>query len=213
MNEATGVLLSFLIQTVVISLSGVMAPGPVTTATLAQGSRNRWAGTLIALGHGILEIPLIFLLMLGFAAVFEYPLTRTAIGITGGLFLIWMSFGMLREIRKPDFNPQAVSSRGPLMTGFFLSATNPYFLFWWVSVGLNLAWRAQAIGWSALVLFAVVHWACDLVWLTILAFSAFYGANLLSRRNQKWILGFCALALAGFGIRFLLDAFYSDFSS
>lgn len=206
-------LVSFLIQTIVISLSGVMAPGPVTTAVLAQGSRNRWAGTLIAIGHGILEIPLIFLLMLGLAAVFKYPLTRTAIGIAGGLFLIWMSFGMLREIRKPDFNPKTVSGRGPLITGFFLSATNPYFLFWWVSVGLNLAWRAHAIGWFALVLFAVVHWTCDLVWLTILSLSAFYGANLLSRRNQKWILAFCAMVLAGFGIWFLLDAFYSDFSS
>ncbi len=202
-------LFSFLIQTVVISLSGVMAPGPVTAAVLAQGSRNRWAGTLIAFGHGMLEIPLIFLLMLGLAAVFEHPLTRTAIGITGGLFLIWMSFGLLREIRKPDFNPTDVSGRGPLMTGFFLSATNPYFLFWWATVGLNLAMRAKELGGTALVLFAAVHWLCDLVWLTVLSFSVFYGAGLLKQRNQKWILGFCALALGWFGLRFLLDTVWA----
>lgn len=199
-------LLSFLIQTVVISLSGVMAPGPVTTATLAQGSRNRWAGTLIAFGHGILEIPLIFLLMLGLSVFFERPLTRTLIGAVGGLFLLWMSVGMLREIRKPDLTPKSGSPQGPLMTGFVLSATNPYFLFWWATVGLNLAMRAKELGGTALVLFAAVHWLCDWVWLTILSFSVFYGAGLLNQRNQKWILGFCALALGWFGLRFLLDA-------
>lgn len=200
-------LLSFLIQTVVISLSGVMAPGPVTAATLAQGSRNRWAGTLIAFGHGLLEIPLIFLLMAGLSVFFESAIIRSVIGIAGGLFLLWMSFGMLQEIRKPDFHPKEVSTRGPLMTGFLLSATNPYFLFWWVSVGLKLAWKAETLGAVTLVLFAGIHWLCDLVWLSIVSFSAFYGANLLSPRNQKGILGFCALALGGFGIWFLMDAF------
>lgn len=202
-------LFSFLIQTVVISLSGVMAPGPVTAAVLAQGSRNRWAGTLIALGHGLLEIPLIFLLMLGLSVFFESPLTRTLIGAVGGLFLLWMSVGMLREIRKPDFDPKSGSTRGPLLTGFVLSAANPYFLFWWATVGLNLAMRAKELGGTALVLFAAVHWLCDWVWLTILSFSVFYGTGLLNQRNQKWILGFCALALGWFGLRFLLDAVWA----
>lgn len=200
-------LVSFLLQTILISLSGVMAPGPVTAATLAEGSRNRWAGSLMAFGHGALEIPLIFLLMTGLSIFFESSFTQSVIGIAGGVFLLWMSYGMLRELQKPDFNPQAASKHGPLLTGFLLSATNPYFLFWWASVGLNLAFQAKALGRTALVLFAVVHWLCDLIWLTILSFSAYYGANLLSRRNQKWILSFCALALGGFGIWFLVDAF------
>jgi threonine/homoserine/homoserine lactone efflux protein len=200
-------LVSFLLQTVLISLSGVMAPGPVTAATLAEGSRNRWAGSLIAFGHGVLEIPLIFLLMLGLSVFFESPFTQSVIGIAGGLFLLWMSLGMLRELQKPDFNPQAAPKHGPLLTGFLLSATNPYFLFWWASVGMKLAFRAKNLGGHALMLFAAVHWLCDWVWLTILSFSIFYGANLLSRRNQKWISGFCALALGGFGLWFLIDAF------
>ena len=53
---------SFLLAVVGISLSGVMAPGPITAATLAAGARSRHAGTLIALEHAIIEIPLILIL-------------------------------------------------------------------------------------------------------------------------------------------------------
>ena len=55
----------FLCYAVGYSLTGVMAPGAITAATLAHGGRNRWAGAWIAVGHGILEIPLIFVLLFG----------------------------------------------------------------------------------------------------------------------------------------------------
>ena len=200
------VLLSFLFNAVVISLSGVMMPGAVTAATLAQGTCRPQAGSLIAIGHGLLEIPLIFLMMLGLYVFLDAAAVKTAVGFVGGVFLLWMSWGMLRELKKPDFHPQTVYRAGPVATGFLLSATNPYFLLWWATVGFNLALRARELGTTALVLFAGVHWLCDFVWLTILSVSAFYGANLLSSRNQKWILAFCALTLAGFGIYFIIDA-------
>ena len=199
-------LLPFLLQVVVISLSGVMAPGAVTAAAIAHGTKRRWAGAWLAVGHGIVEIPLIALLMLGLYLVFENPVVKTAIGLVGGAFLLWMAIGMLREIRRPDFEPAKTVTAGPVATGMLLSATNPYFLFWWATVGLNLALGARALGPAALVLFAVVHWLCDLAWLTILTLAAYHGTNLLSPRNQRWILALCGLALGGFGLWFLFDA-------
>jgi len=53
---------AFLLSTVAISLSGVMAPGPITAATLAAGARGRHAGAMICLGHVVVELPLILLL-------------------------------------------------------------------------------------------------------------------------------------------------------
>lgn len=199
-------LAAFLFKTLVISLSGVMAPGAVTAAAIAHGARKPWAGSLMAVGHGIVEIPLIFLLMLGLYLVFENPHVKTAIGIVGGLFLLWMAAGMFKTLRRPDFQPARMVTAGPVASGILLSATNPYFLFWWATVGLNLALDAKNLGLPALILFAVVHWLCDLTWLTILTCAAFHGANLLAPRNQRWILAACALALAGFGLWFLLDA-------
>ncbi|MBN1123548.1 MAG: LysE family transporter [Sedimentisphaerales bacterium] len=196
----------FLIKTVGISLSGVMAPGAVTTATIAQGSRNRWAGVLISIGHGIIEIPLIFLIMFGLGILFKAEWFKIVVGLIGGGFLIWMGIGMLREINKVDSLQKNKYTTGPTMTGIILSVSNPYFLLWWASVGLNLTLQAKQLGWLAFILFSLVHWSCDLIWLTILSFGSFHGTNLLGPRSQKIILQICSVALIGFGIHFIYKA-------
>jgi len=200
---------AFLLKTIIISLSGVMAPGAVTAATIAQGTRNRWAGTLISLGHGVVEIPLIFLLMLGLGLIFKMDPVKIAIGILGGGFLLWMGADMLRQTSVNSNPAQEAFKGGSIMTGIVLSATNPYFLFWWATVGLNLAIGAKELGLTALVLFAVVHWLCDLIWLSVLSMGAFMthrSAGLFSSTIQKGILIFCGVALLFFGGKFLFDA-------
>ena len=202
-------LLRFLLLAVGISLSGVMAPGAVTAATIAQGSRNRWAGTLISIGHGMIEIPLIFAIMLGLGALLEHMVFGIAIGLLGGGFLIWMGWGMLREMsRGTDSSASPFATSGSIMTGFVLSVSNPYFLVWWATVGLNLVHQARALGLGAFVLFAVVHWSCDFVWLTILSFGSFHGTMILGPRNQRIILGLCGDALLFFGAWFVSDALW-----
>lgn len=197
----------FLLYTIGYSLTGVMAPGAITAATIAQGGRNRWAGSWIAVGHGILEIPLIFVLLFGLGTVLQTVAVRIVIGIFGGLFLLWLAVQMFRDIRRPTFDlKNAPQTAGPLATGFVLSATNPYFLLWWATGGLVLAQQAQGFGPTAVPLFAIVHWSLDLLWLTILSMGAFHGANLLGRRNQKILMGFCAAALTSFGIVFVTGA-------
>ena len=203
------VLFGFLVNVVFISLSGVMAPGAVTAATIAQGTRNRWAGTLISLGHGIVEIPLIFLLMLGLGLIFKMDPVKIVIGILGGGFLLWMGIGMLRYPPANAKTSKEAFNKGSVMTGIVLSATNPYFLFWWATVGLNLAIGAKELGLTALVLFAVVHWLCDLVWLSFLSFAAFIthkGSGLFGDKLQQGILLFCGIALLMFGCKFIYDA-------
>lgn len=200
---------AFLLKTILISLSGVMAPGAVTAATIARGMRNRWAGTLISLGHGIVEIPLIFLLMLGLGLVFKMDPVKIIIGILGGGFLLWMGIDMLLQTPNESAIIQEPLHKGSIMTGIVLSATNPYFLFWWATVGLNLAIGAKELGAIALILFAVVHWMCDLIWLSFLSIAAYLthlGASLFSAKIQRGILLFCGLALLFFGGKFFLDA-------
>ncbi|MBN1816882.1 MAG: LysE family transporter [Sedimentisphaerales bacterium] len=199
-------LILFLGKTVGISLSGVLAPGAVTTATVAHGARNRWAGVLISIGHGMIEIPLIFLIMLGLGVLFKADWFKIVVGWIGGGFLIWMGIGMLREISKLDSGQHKRYTTGPTMTGVLLSISNPYFLLWWASVGLNLTLEAKQLGWLAFVLFALVHWSCDLVWLTILSLGSFHGTNLLGQGSQKLILQICGPVMIGFGIHFIYKA-------
>ena len=121
----------FLVQAVIISLSGVMAPGSITAATIAQGTRSRWAGGLISVGHGMVEIPLIFALMLGLHFIFEVDAVKILIGLAGGGFLLWMGTGMLRQTQDPEAVHNGHVKSGSVATGVILSATNPYFLLWW----------------------------------------------------------------------------------
>ena len=196
----------FLIKTVLISLSGVMAPGAVTAATIAHGARRRWSGALMAIGHGIVEIPLIFLLIFGLGMLFQVDAFKIGVGVLGGAFLVWMGIGMLRQTGADDLAKGMTRTAGPLMTGLILSLSNPYFLLWWATVGLNLTLEARDLGWMAFLLFATVHWLCDLIWLTILSLSSFHGTSIFGPRSQRIVLQVCGVALGGFGCHFVYRA-------
>lgn len=199
-------LLIFLSNTIIISLTGVMAPGAVTTATIAQGMKNKWAGFLISIGHGIIEIPLIFALMYGLDSIFKGQVFKIWLGFVGGGFLCWLAIGMIRESRHVHIQRPRTVNTGSIATGFMLSITNPYFLFWWATVGLKLADEAGKLGKTALVLFALVHWLCDLVWLTILSFASSKGTDILGLKNQVRILRGCGIAMFVFGVIFIFKS-------
>ena len=63
-----------------------MQPGPITATVITMGARNRWAGTLLAVGHGIIEFPLMVLIILGLGRYFELPKVKILIGLAGGIF-------------------------------------------------------------------------------------------------------------------------------
>jgi threonine/homoserine/homoserine lactone efflux protein len=192
----------FLVETVLISLSGVMAPGPVTAITIGKGSRSAPAGALIALGHGCVELPLMILLMLGVGRFVQEDTVRTVIAAIGGIFLLVLGIGMLGAARKaPD--PARADSRSPLVIGIVASAANPYFLVWWATVGMTLLARARAFGPEGFAAFAIVHWLCDLVWLSALSLAAFKGARFLGPVFQRSVSLACGVVLVVFGVRFL----------
>jgi len=201
-------LLVFLVKALVVSLSGVLAPGPVTAATIAAGTRRRHAGALIALGHATVELPLMVLILAGIGAVFEREGVRIAIGLLGGAFLALMGGQMLLELRRPG--PAAggapADERHPFVTGVVLSAGNPYFLLWWATVGLALAGEAAGMGAVAFALFALIHSLCDLAWLEALSLATFRGTRLVGAGGQKVVLGVCGAALLVLAGMFLHDA-------
>ncbi|KPK34721.1 MAG: hypothetical protein AMJ65_17980 [Phycisphaerae bacterium SG8_4] len=199
-------LLLFLFEVLVISLSGVMAPGPVTAAAIATGAKLRYAGALIALGHGIVEFPLIVLIVIGPGRILKLPAAQIVIGLAGGAFLLMMAFQMLSSLRSAQEMEAKFSGSAPLLTGVLLSATNPYFLLWWATIGLALATTATKLGIWAFVLFAIVHWLCDFIWLSALSWASFKGSMLLGRRLQRIVLAICGAAMFVFGLCFAYKA-------
>jgi threonine/homoserine/homoserine lactone efflux protein len=149
-----------------------------------------------------------FLIMAGMGKLFESENVKIAIGLAGGAFLVWMAIGMLRELRKhtQTEEPSKTKAKSPLWIGVVLTAGNPYFLLWWVTIGLALATQARELGVFAFAVFAIIHWLCDLIWLEILSFSSFKGSEFFGPRIQRIILLICTIAIFGFAAWFLFDA-------
>ena len=196
-----GSLASLILAVTAISLTGVMAPGPVTAVTITKGASRPGAGALIALGHGIIEMPLIVLIGLGFATVLAVPAVRVVVGIAGGLVLIWMSVGMLRTPVQAFAERREVGS-GCVLAGLTTTAANPYWFVWWATVGAALVASASAWGLVGLLAFALAHWMCDLGWLSFLSWGVFSSRRLWSPRVYRGILVACGAVLAGFGVYF-----------
>ena len=203
--------LLFLLKIIAVSLSGVMAPGPVTATVINMGARSRYAGTLMAVGHAIVEFPLMVLIMFGTANLIRMPFTKIIIGLAGGAFLLIMAVRMFRSLDTAADICQDRNAHRPLLAGIFLSAGNPYFLVWWATVGLALASSAAKFGIWAFAAFAVTHWLCDLVWLQILSWASFKGSKAFGPRFQHLVTFGCALTMLGFGLYFFAAAIASSF--
>ncbi len=198
-------LTSFLVQVVLISLSGVMAPGPMSAVTVGKGSRSPHAGALISLGHGIIEIPLMMLLLFGLGSFLRFPHVKMGLGLVGAAVLAWMGVGMFRQINAAGLEASH-DRRSPLVVGVLLSAGNPYFLIWWATIGITLIVQSVTFGVAGVVLFAVVHWLCDFVWLWFLSAMSYKGGQFFGRTFQKVVFAVCGVVLVAFSLKFLFDA-------
>jgi threonine/homoserine/homoserine lactone efflux protein len=193
----------FLASAVMISLSGVLSPGPMTAAVIQHGARSRLTGVYVSLGHGVVEIPLIILLAFGAGSLFETPGVRLFVGLAGGTYLLHMGKGLLRP---GDLSLDEQKGPSSLMAGIALSIGNPYFLLWWATVGLGLVLSAARFGALGLVLFIVLHWLCDLVWYTLLSSLSFRGVRTFGSGLYRKVSIICGLAMLFFGGAFILGS-------
>lgn len=197
--------LQFLASAAVISLSGVMAPGPLLTMTVGKGSESPHAGALIALGHGIVEFPLMAAIFFGFGYLFGLPYVRESIGMAGGLVLLLMAAGMFRSING-GIDAGSRDRRSPVMAGMLLSAANPYFLIWWATVGASMVMQAAGFGTAGLLIFMVMHWLCDLGWSWFMSALSYRGGRFFGKNFQKAVFAVSGVLLIGFGGKFIYDA-------
>jgi len=193
----------FFALAVVISLSGVMTPGPVFAATIAKGFKDKGAGVKIALGHGLVEFPLMALIALSLGYVFQEPAVKMAIGLVGGSLLVFLGVSMIRSRRATAEGGREQLPYSSFVTGALTTSANPYFFFWWATVGLFLIMNAEQFGAIVVVLFAVVHWSCDLAWYSVTAFTVFRTKHLWTPLVQEVVFIVCGLIMVVFGVVFI----------
>src|SRR4030043_831236 len=106
----------FLASVALISLSGVLLPGPLFAVPIEKASKRKTAGALIALGHGVIEFPLMFLIFFVLSQFVVPDSVRSAIGLVGGALMIYMGAQAFRNRNKEE-KAQASSKRDSLLAG------------------------------------------------------------------------------------------------
>ncbi|MBS3789510.1 MAG: LysE family transporter [Candidatus Thermoplasmatota archaeon] len=187
--------------TVFISLSGVMMPGPVTAGAIAKGAEDKKAGVKIALGHAVVEFPIIALVAVGLTFIATWE-AKAVIGVIGGILLIYLGI----QLFKPVEEGEKKFPYPPTIVGVVTSAANPYFFIWWATVGAALITRALEFGVWFLIVFAVVHWSCDLIWDSFLTFSS-HGTLKYWEKHRRKVFGVCGGIMLIFGVWFIVSPF------
>ena len=199
--------LGFALTVIVISISGVMSPGPLFTANIIHGLKEGTAsGIKIAAGHTVVELPLIILLGVGVISLELVPEFKTSIIILGAIGLFGFAGLQIKNILVKKTKTDTQIKHGAFLTGILFSALNPFFIIWWFTIGFKLIsdsielWSYWGIG----VLFGVHIWM-DFVWLGFVAFSASKAGNLLSNNNYRLVMIGLSGILIYFGITFVLE--------
>lgn len=188
-----------------IALSGAMMPGPLLTVTISESARRGIAaGPLLIVGHGILELALVVALLLGLAPFLLLNRVFVAVALFGSAMLLWMAWGMFRALPTLSLTHRAEqSSHGNLIVaGVLLSVANPYWLVWWVSIGLAYILHSMQYGTWGVVFFFTGHIAADFFWYAVISAAVWKGKSLLSDRAYQSVIGVCAAFLLVFACFF-----------
>jgi threonine/homoserine/homoserine lactone efflux protein len=195
-------LVALLASVVFISFSGVVAPGPMLAVTLAKSYKSPLAGLWISLGHAIVEIPIILLIYFGLGRIFESNLVQVVLSIAGGAMIIYMGIDMFHARHKIVIQGQDIP-HSALTAGIMMTGLNPFFLVWWATVGSMLVMKVAPFGTIALAVFILVHWLCDLVWLSFVSVLVFRSNRWLGPKWQLLVFVITSLFLTAFGTWFV----------
>tara|TARA_B100001750_G_scaffold147071_1_gene117570 strand:+ start:9038 stop:9652 length:615 start_codon:yes stop_codon:yes gene_type:complete len=201
------VLLSFAIMVIAISASGVMSPGPLFAANVVYGLKEgKIAGLKIAAGHTVVEFPLIVFLGLGTISFETFPEYRILITVIGAIGLFVFAGLQIKSIFRKDFGDKSNPSKNSFFAGILLSALNPFFLIWWLTIGFVLITESIMLwGFSGILILFIFHIWMDYVWLFAVAGFASKAKNILSNRNYKILIIGLSILLIYFGVDFLIQ--------
>lgn len=179
-------------------------PGLMFGVTLAKSLKSPWAGSQIALGHAVIEVPLILLIYFGIARFSQNTILEVTLSVIGGGMIIWLGVSMFRArirlVQRGEDLPY-----NSFVAGVLTSVLNPFFLLWWATIGSMLVMKFLEFGTMGLILLIVAHWLCDLVWLSFVSNLVYRTHSLWGRKFQERLFIAGSLLLVGFGGWYLVS--------
>ena len=196
----------FAFMVMIISVTGVMSPGPLFVANIAHGIKGGMkSGFKMAVGHTIVEIPIVVAFGLGIIVIDGTLWFKAGITIVGaiGLFVfvaIQMKSVMCYSIKERVFG------NSPLITGMVLSFLNPLFILWWGTIGLKLITDANQWGLIGISTMFALHIWMDYAWMMFVGGMSGKASKFITNKVYKMIMIGTSIILVYFGIMFVADA-------
>ena len=196
------------ISSFVVALSGAMMPGPLLTTTITESLRRGYmAGPLLILGHGILELALLVLLLLGISPLFSKQWFFVSVSLSGGGILMWMAWSIVRTLPTLSLSGagEAAEAKGKnlILKGIAVSIANPYFTIWWATIGLGYIMHSMRLGTAAIAAFFAGHILADFAWYGIVSIAMSKGRHFLNTSIYRGIMATGAEVLALFACWFI----------
>ena len=202
--------LNFAITVIILTASGALAPGPLFLVTITYGAKSgAKSGILFSIAHTIIEFTLVMLLAIGLLNVTNEPTVRLIVGTAGGAALI--IFGAMQIRGSLNESDETTSGQGAtrnlFLIGLALTGLNPYFIVWWLTIGVNLILVSlEFAGLGGVVFMYACHVWVDYVWLTLVATFSKRGAKILRHKGYRQIIAVFGVVLIYFGLSFIIDA-------
>lgn len=201
-------ILMIAVSSFVIALSGALVPGPLFTITIGESvKRGFTAGPLIIFGHAILEAAIVLLIVFGVMPAISSEKTKMVIGLAGGAILMVMGIMLLREGRSARLEMHAEGGRSgmnPVISGIVGSLSNPYWVVWWLTIGLGYLVSSSKYGVAGVIAFFAGHIMADLGWYSLISFAVARGRRMMGDGGYRALLSVCGIFLICFGLWFFL---------
>jgi threonine/homoserine/homoserine lactone efflux protein len=211
--------LEFFFYVILVSTSGVFSPGPLFFVNLFYGSKyGSIMGLKIAVGHTLVEFPLLVLLFYGISKFSSMSISDSdilkIIGIVGGVFMIFFSFIQVYPVIKNkslETNNQnsRYAIKNAILVGMIFTGLNPFFLVWWSTIGLKLVSDSlNNFGYlNGIILLFFSHIWMDYFWLWITSFMSSKGRSMVKEKVYRILLLFFSTVIGIFGLNLLVNAF------
>ena len=201
-----------------VAFSGAAMPGPLLVLTIDQVTKKGfWMSPVIIIGHSILEIAIVIGLVFGLGMFLGNNIVQGIIGIAGGSFLIWMGIGMLRNVPKITLKLEIGSQNqrsmveNPVIGGVLLSLSNPYWTIWWITIGMAMLTKANALGRTGVAVFYFGHILGDFVWYGFIALMLTLGKRLINDTSYRVLIAICGEFVSFLGGMFVASGIISLF--
>ncbi|MDR2699497.1 MAG: LysE family translocator [Nitrososphaerota archaeon] len=195
----------FLSSVIMITLSGVLMPGPLFAVTIQKAAKSKIAGVLLALGHGVVEFPLMILIYF-MLNQFTIPTgVQAAIGVIGGSFMIFMGIHAFKNRNRQDTSTASLK-QDSFFSGIWTSAVNAGFILWWLTIGTVLIANAQLFGLLGFGIFAGLHWSIDFLWYAFVGLLIFKSQKFWTTRVHYAVTLFCVGVFLLFGAYFIISS-------